>query len=112
MGRAGRLTSTADFRRTYSEGKRASAKTVVAHVRITEDGRPARIGITAARGLRGAVERNRSKRRLREAVRVVRDEIRSGADVVLVASPAAKSENFQDMVDSVRRALAQAGGCR
>jgi ribonuclease P protein component len=112
MGKIGRLTSPADFRRTYSEGKRASVGAVVAHVRPTDEPGPARIGVTAMRGLGGSVSRNRAKRRVREAVRVVRDEVRPGSDVVLVASAAATRVDFQDMVDSVRRALAQAGGCR
>ena len=112
MGRIGRLTSAADFRRTYSEGTRASVGNVVAHVRVTDERGPARIGVTAARGFDGAVKRNRAKRRVREAVRMVRDDVRAGADVVLVASAATLRMDFQDMVDSVRRALAQAGAYR
>lgn len=64
------------------------------------------------RGLGGAVQRNRAKRRVREAVRSVRGEIRDGADVVVVATPAALKANFQEMVDSLRRVLLEAGGCR
>lgn len=112
MGKIGRLTSPADLRRTYSEGSRASVGCVVAHVRPTDEQRPARIGVTAARGLGGSVGRNRAKRRVREALRSVRHEVRPGSDVVLVATAAATTADFQDMVDSVRRALAQAGGCR
>jgi ribonuclease P protein component len=112
MGRTGRLTSAADFHRTYAEGRRAATRSVTAHVRTTDEHRPPRFGITAARGMGGSVQRNRAKRRLREALRVIRDEVRPGADVVLVAAAPAASTDFQDMVDSVRRAMAQAGGCR
>jgi ribonuclease P protein component len=112
MARTGRLTSSADLRRTYAEGKRASASSVSAHVRATEEQRPARIGVTAVRGLGGAVQRNRAKRRVREAVRRVRPEIKDGADVIVVATPAALKASFQDMVDNLRSALSQAGGCR
>ncbi len=112
MGKTGRLTSAADFRRTYSEGKRGSTRTIVAHVRLSDEERSARIGITTARGLGGAVERNRVKRRLREAVRVLRDELRPGTDVVFVGGSGAPTLQFQDMVDSMRRALEAAGGGR
>ncbi|MGH2784956.1 MAG: ribonuclease P protein component [Actinomycetota bacterium] len=112
MGRTGRLTSSADFRRTYAQGDRASTKALSAYVLMTAEDRPARVGVTSARGLGGAVERNRVKRRIREAVRAVRGEIREGADVVVVASPSALATSFQEMVDSLRRALAAAGGCR
>jgi ribonuclease P protein component len=112
MGKVGRLTSPADFHRTYSEGKRASVRGVVAHVRVTDAVGPARIGVTTARGLGNSVERNRAKRRVREALRRVRDEVRPGSDVVVVAARATIQMDFQDMVDSVRRALSQGGGCR
>ena len=112
MGKIGRLTSPANFHRTYSEGMRASVGSVVAHVRLTEERGPARIGVTAARGLGGSVSRNRAKRRVREALRILRDEVRPGSDVVLVASAAATRVDFQDMVDSVRRTLARAGALR
>ena len=112
MTKAGRLTSAADFRRTYAEGKRAATRSVVAHVRLTDESRPARVGVATGRGIGGSVQRNRAKRRLREAVRTVRPELRPGADVVLVAAAPSATAKFQDMVDSVRRVVAQAGGCR
>ncbi|MGH2725460.1 MAG: ribonuclease P protein component [Actinomycetota bacterium] len=112
MGKQGTLTSAADFRRTYNEGKRGAARSIVAHVRLTQDEHPPRIGVTTTRGLGGAVERNRVKRRLRAAVRVLRAEIKQGADVVLVGSTGAASAEFQDLVYKARRALAEAGGCR
>ncbi|HJR19799.1 MAG TPA: ribonuclease P protein component [Actinomycetota bacterium] len=112
MAQAGKLTSSADFRRIYAEGKRASSDALAAHVLATAEERPARVGVTAVRGLGGAVERNLAKRRLREAVRAVRGEIREGADVVVVATPSALTTSFQEMVDSLRRVLAEAGGCR
>lgn len=112
MGRTGRLTSPADFHRTYAEGRRASASAVTVHVRASSEDRPPRIAVTAARGHGGSVQRSRAKRRLREALRVMQDEVRPGADVVLVAQASATQADFHDMVNSLRRALAEAGGCR
>jgi ribonuclease P protein component len=112
MVRPGRLTSAADYRRTYSEGRRASTKAVVAHVLMSDEARPARVGISTSRALRKAVDRNRAKRRLREAVRRIRPEIRPGADVVVVATASTVKVDFQDMVDSVSLAVARAGGAR
>jgi ribonuclease P protein component len=48
----------------------------------------ARIGVSASRSLGGAVQRNRAKRRLREAFRPVVAEIRAGWDLVVIARPA------------------------
>lgn len=110
MSRALRLTSTADIRRTYSEGRKASSPAVVAHVRLSGDARPPRIGVSAARGVGNAVARNRAKRRIREAVRTLRRPVASGADVMLVANRKALSLEFQELVDSVTGALTRAGG--
>jgi len=110
MGRAHKLTSSADFRRTYAEGRRAATHTVIAHVRDSADGAKPRLGLSAARGIRGAVERNRIKRRLRAAAAIVGPELRSGVDVVLVGAETAGAAPFQNLVDNVRTAVNSAGG--
>jgi ribonuclease P protein component len=109
MRRSGRLTSSADFRRAYSAGKRASTPGVVVHVLDTGEVRSARIGVSASRGVGGAVQRNRAKRRLREAVRPLRDSLRPGVDAVFVATATTPTASFQELVDSVRRGAASAG---
>jgi ribonuclease P protein component len=109
MPRPSRLTSAADIRRTYSEGKKTSSPTVAAHVRRTGEERPARLGVSAARGIGGAVERNRAKRRLREAVRSLRGSIAPGVDAVLVANRRTAEVRFQELVDSVQEVLRRAG---
>jgi ribonuclease P protein component len=109
MPRTGRLTSTADFRRTYTAGRRASTKAVVAHVLDTGESRPARVGVSASRGLGGSVQRNRAKRRLREAIRPVRPALRPGVDAVFVATTGTRQVSFQDLVDSVEATALKAG---
>jgi ribonuclease P protein component len=109
MQRTRRLTATADIRRTYTEGRRASSPAVVVHVRISGEARPARVGVTAARGVGGSVERNRAKRRVREAVRAIDASLVSGSDVMLVATRQTNSSEFQELVDSVRDSLSKAG---
>ena len=109
MPGAGRLTSAADFHRTYEAGRRAATKAVVTHALATGERREARVGISAARGMRGAVERNRAKRRLREAIKPLREDLGAGVDVVFVATAQAIRVKFQDLVDSARASAARAG---
>ena len=109
MPRAGRLTTTADFRRTYAAGRRISTRAVVVHVNATDEPRPARIGVSAGVSTGNAVERNRSKRRLREAIRPLRGALGNGVDAVFVATAATRSCAFQELVDSARGSVAKAG---
>jgi ribonuclease P protein component len=65
---------------------------------------PVRIGVTVSRNIKGAPERNRARRRLREVARaemLAQDSplLRGGIryDVVLIARPAALEMSFADL---------------
>ncbi|TMK16505.1 MAG: ribonuclease P protein component [Actinobacteria bacterium] len=112
MPRAGRLTSSADFRRIYTSGRRSSAGMVVVHALATGEDRPARVGISAVRGLGGSVQRNRAKRRLREAVRPLRESLAAGLDVIFVATSSAERVGFQKLADNARAGASKVGALR
>ncbi|MFD1332699.1 ribonuclease P protein component [Methylopila musalis] len=68
-----------------------------------------RVGITVTKRIGGAVERNRMKRRLREAIRLtLPTAARPGCDYVLIARRAVLDADFarlvRDLGDAVRRA--------
>ena len=64
-----------------------------------------RIGFTVGRALGGAVQRNRMKRRLREAVRLTRPIAGVNADVVINPKKSVLTVDFEDLVNEVRRAF-------
>jgi len=66
---------------------------------------PARLGLTARS--RSSVERNRIRRRLRAAWREV--EPGPSSDVVVAADRASLEVDFPELVNHLRRALAEAG---
>src|SRR5690242_10545966 len=70
-GRSRRLLKHADFQRVYKDGRRqfTGNMTVFFLRRAVSDGLGPRIGFTVGKVLGGAVDRNRIKRRMREAVR-------------------------------------------
>lgn len=72
----------------------------------TFTGRPRRAGFAVARHIRGAVERNRAKRRLKEAYRAVRHEGPDHVDVVLIARQGAVTSAFTVLREHVRELLA------
>jgi ribonuclease P protein component len=64
-----------------------------------------RIGFTVSRALGGAVQRNRMKRRLREAVRMTRPVAGVAADVVINPKKSLLAADFADVLNEVRRAF-------
>lgn len=109
MKRIHRLPSSAAFRSVFAEGARAQDRTVTCFARATGESRPARLGISASRKVGGAVRRNRAKRRLREAARELIPTLPQGTDVVLVATPAAATEPFEQLERRVRTVIERAG---
>ena len=68
--RSVRLPRQADFERVYKQGRRHFASHMTVFYLRRGDGDSLRVGFTVGRVLGGAVQRNRMKRRLREAVRL------------------------------------------
>lgn len=65
-----------------------------------------RVGLTVGRALGGAVERNRIKRRMREAVRLRLHELPGAVDVVLNPRKSVLKMEFDELQKEVGRAFA------
>jgi ribonuclease P protein component len=118
LSRSGRLLKHSDFDRVYKQGRRHfSSHMTVFYLRRAEaksdspDGKPqdlgARVGLTVGKVLGGAVQRNRIKRRLREAVRLRRLALNgAGAtDVVINPKKSVLTLEFSVVLDEVGKAL-------
>ena len=100
-----RLLRHADFERVYKEGRRHfSAHMTVFYLRRGEGG--VRVGFTVGKLLGGAVERNRIKRRLREAVRQQAVKPAVVADVVINPKKSVLTLNFAELMGEVGQAFA------
>lgn len=64
-----------------------------------------RVGFTVGRALGGAVQRNRIKRRLREAVRLTRPWPGPAADVVINPKKVVLTAEFESLLNEVREAF-------
>ncbi len=64
-----------------------------------------RIGFTVGRALGGAVQRNRMKRRLREAVRLNRPTTAPRVDVVINPKKSLLTTDFEAVQNEIRRAF-------
>jgi ribonuclease P protein component len=106
----GRLGRRAEFQRV-SRGRRSPTGTFTLQSRRRDerDGEAisgARVGLTVTKSVGGAVERNRVRRRLKEALRAAAPlEAESDHDYVLVARRDALGSRFAALVDDVRQAF-------
>ena len=113
----GRLTKRVEFQRV-SRGRRVSVKTFTLQsrrreARESESSSSPRVGLTVTKSVGGAVERNRVRRRLKEALRAAAPlEAESDHDYVLMARREALGRRFAALVDDVRHAFraARRGG--
>lgn len=92
-----RLLRHADFERVYQQGRRHfSAHMTVFYLRRNQ-GEGLRVGFTVSRALGGAVDRNRMKRRLREAVRLRRPGTSAPVDVVINPKRSLLTADFEGL---------------
>jgi ribonuclease P protein component len=103
-----RLLKHADFQRVYQKGRRqfTGNMTVFFLRRQTETGQRqgARVGLTVGKVLGGAVERNRIKRRMREAVRLSA-ACEAPLDIVFHPRRTVLELPFADLLDEVARGM-------
>lgn len=101
-----RLKKRPDFLKA-AKGRRWAMPGLVLQARKRdENGGPARIGFTATRKVGGAVERNRVKRRLREAVHAVAERrSQQGFDYVVIARRDTLTRSFAKIIKDLETAL-------
>ena len=96
MQRKFRLTRSTDFKRVRRTGKSYAHPFVVLVVQTNEAQR-VRVGVTAGRAVGGAVQRNRAKRLLREAMRPLLPDLLPGWDLILIARPVLPTKSLQEI---------------
>jgi ribonuclease P protein component len=104
------LTTSAEFQALFQRGRRIDRPALI--VLWREAVEPTRAGFAVSRQLKNAVQRNRARRRLREAYRATRDAAPARAALVIVGRPAVLREPFTALTAQLRGALAAIPGSR
>ena len=104
----GRLRRKGEFRRVFDEGTAIVGRSLVLRA-CPVDAQVTRVGFVVSRKLGGAVQRNRLRRRAREALRSFAGEVRSGFDLVILPRARAGECGFSQLVAELRGLLQRAG---
>ena len=110
-----RLKRRAEFLRVAARGRRAPVHGLVLQALPREDAAPARLGFTVTKKVGNAVIRNRTRRRLKEAARLLLAERAAaghplaGVDLVLIGRDATRRRPFATLIDDFSRALDKVG---
>lgn len=91
-----RLVRRAEFEAVYRGGRRRTSATFVIFLR-PNGSEKTRFGMSVKKALGNAVARNRIRRRVREALRLHREEIVPGWDVVIHPNRAAGTMEFSKL---------------
>ncbi len=115
-GRRGRLSRSAEFDRVYRQGRSTANRELVLYAfpNPAADGTDGpRVGLSVSRKVGGAVQRNKVKRLLREALAQHEEQLPSGHDLVVVARPdaleLAERAGLDGIGASLEQLLARAG---
>lgn len=103
-----RLCRTEDFQRLRREGRSHPSRLLLMSVSPNELPHN-RYGFIVSKQLGKAVRRNRIRRRMREAVRLLHPQLRTGYDIVFIARPAIEGQPFEVIQRTVNDLVRQAG---
>lgn len=102
------ISENRDYRRIYARGKSIVTPQLVIY--ISKNRRSLiRVGITTGKKIGNAVQRNRSRRIIREAVRELLPKIKTGYDLVFVARGKTPYLKSTDIKAVLLRQLKSAG---
>ena len=103
---AARLRRGEDIARVRTDGIARNDKLFSLRA-LTTDQPTVRVAVAASRAVGGAVQRNRARRRVREAIRIALDarDPKSGADLVVMARPGALAATVAELRTSIERDL-------
>ena len=106
----GRLKRRAEFLAVAGKGRKSPQPGLVMQAMHRTDVDAVRLGFTVTKKVGNSVVRNRTRRRLREAARLVlQDQALRGMDLVLIGRAGTRGRDFAALMDDVRRALRTLG---
>ena len=108
MQRKFRLTRSDDFKGVRRNGKSYAHPLIVLIAQASEQ-QKLKVGVTASQTVGNAVNRNRAKRLLREAMRPFLPSLSPGWELILIARPGMQGASLEDTHRALHGLLKRAG---
>jgi ribonuclease P protein component len=105
-----RLTSAAQFQALFQQGRRVERPSLIVLWRPADTA--TKVGFAVSRQVRGAVDRNRVKRRLRAAYRATRSGAPANIAMVVVGRPGARTVQHKTLIREMGEAFESIPGPR
>ncbi|MGE5559043.1 MAG: ribonuclease P protein component [Bacillota bacterium] len=102
------IKKNAEFNALFSSGRKYAYKGLVMIILPGQEGKT-RFGWCISKRQGNAVERNRMRRRLKEAVRLILPDIKEGIDIVILGNRTIKKLKFEELLLRVRCLFKNAG---
>jgi ribonuclease P protein component len=103
-----RLRKKEDFAKVFKHGKAAANHQFVVYVKQSPEANPFRFGVSVSKKIGKAVVRNRMRRRVKEIVRQMEDEIKPGVDIVCIVRKPALDLDYAGLKKSIRHVFKRA----
>ncbi len=105
-----RLKRRAEFLEVAGKGRKAPMPGLVLQALTRAEPAPLRLGFTVTKKVGNAVVRNRTRRRLQEAARVLLTRMPvHGVDLVLIGRAGTNKRTFIELQSDIRRAMKKLG---
>ncbi|TVP88805.1 MAG: ribonuclease P protein component [Alkalicoccus sp.] len=105
MKKQHRLRKNEEFQKVFQHGKSAANRQFVVYQLSRREQKHVRIGLSVSKKLGNAVQRNRIKRIMKEALRDAAEELRQDCDVVIIARKPAASMELEEVRKSLKHVL-------
>jgi ribonuclease P protein component len=102
------LRGKRDFSRLYSKGKSSGSRDLtVVYLKNGQDSN--RYAFIASKKVGNSVHRNRARRLMKESLRGIKDRVRMGYDILLIARPPICGRKCDQVAASLEKALSKKG---
>jgi len=102
------IRKQSDFKRLYADGRRFNSRLIALVIVQRPSLTQVRAAFVVSHKIARGVARNKLRRRLREAFRLLLPRIAGSADIAIITRPAAATSSYWELRDALEKLLTEA----